>query len=86
MYLIKFSIVTHFLFQSQTSETVKELKLRQNYENRVKELQKQIDAKEKEMESILFQYSNAKEQIKLFESTINEQKVSKYWNLRKYSR
>ena len=54
---------------------MKELKLRQNTENRVKELQKQIEIKEKETENLEFQCQNAREQIKLLESTVNEQKV-----------
>lgn len=60
----------------QINDTAKEFKLRQDFENRVKELQKQLDAKEKEIETISFQFNNAKEQMKLLECTVNEQKVS----------
>lgn len=63
--------------QIQTNETVKELKSRQNFENRVKELQKQLDTRAKEFENISIQYNNVKEQVKLLESTTNEQKVKK---------
>jgi len=42
----------------------------------MRELHKQIEQKEKEMEDYSFQYNNSKEQLKLYESTINEQKVS----------
>lgn len=42
----------------------------------MKELHKIVEQKEKEIEEYTFQYSNAKEQIKLFENTVNEQKVS----------
>lgn len=63
------------LFQVRTAEALKELKIRQNTENRVKEQQKQIEVKEKENENIEFQFHNAKEQIKLLENTVNEQKV-----------
>lgn len=65
-----------FFIKMQINDTAKEFKLRQDFENRVKELQKQLDVKEKEIETISFQFNNAKEQMKLFESTINEQKVS----------
>lgn len=51
------------------------MKVRQGLENRVKELQKQMEGKEKETENLEFQYQNAREQVKLLENTANEQKV-----------
>ena len=62
--------------QTQTSETVREFKMRQNCEVRIKELLKQLEQREKEIEEHSFHLVNAKEQIKLFENTVNEQKVS----------
>lgn len=61
--------------QLQKSDTIKELKLRQNYENRLKDSQKQIENREKEIETLRFQYNNIKDQLALLERTVNEQKV-----------
>lgn len=51
------------------------MKMRQFVENRVKEQQKQTEAKEKDIENLEIQFQNAKEQVRVLESTTNEQKV-----------
>lgn len=51
------------------------MKLRQSLENRVRDFQKQMEIRESELETLTIQFNNAREQLKVFESTVNEQKV-----------